>query len=218
MSSLHSRFAKLPFLAAVLLIPLLIGCSMTHFAFPPGHTMADFERDKGECFWTMESTIIPCMQRKGYRIVTETQASEINRAGQMVARGENKFDIAGFDMRTGELLLGKSEFMPGSTNASIDIETTKSNIRCSGIAELVKATAQGKGTMGKATLICKDGRSVKATFVYETRSSGWGIGVDNKGNGYRFLFGRLNLDHDHLRKEFEKMNREIKEKSKGIAL
>tara|TARA_Y100001934_G_scaffold71331_1_gene88648 strand:+ start:1988 stop:2587 length:600 start_codon:yes stop_codon:yes gene_type:complete len=189
---------------AVVLITFAQGCTQTHFKFPPGKTMADFEQAQREC---SSMPLIPCMQRRGYRVVSEEEAERIN---QVAAQG---LDVAGFNMTSGDIFLGKSVSTPGSRNASIEVETLGSNTKCSGYAELVKTTAQGKGSMGKLDLICKDGRTVTGTFVYETSLSGWGIGADSHGHEYRFKFVLLSLNPEKLRKDFQKM---IKDPQKSL--
>lgn len=199
----------------VLFAGMLIGCAQTYFAFPAGHTKADFDRDNEECFWTLENSKIPCMQRKGYRVVSEAQAKEINTRAQILANTKPYFDVAGFDVESGEIFVGKSDFVPGEMKSSITIEGLSSKVQCTGASQIVTLLSKVTGSIGKAILICRDGRTLSARFVYESSRSGWGVGKDDKGNEFRFLFGDLDLDVTALQRDFKKQIQDKKTKASG---
>jgi hypothetical protein len=200
---------------SALLLFLITGCGMTYWAFPPGKTQADFKVDELRCqsalrnlaVWNLES----CLANSGYRQISREEYAQIQvRAKQALEAALKPMDIAAYDVRTHEIFVGKSEpFLEkkpdGSftSRAAVSVEGLVSKTPCSGQAELVKATATGKGSFGSATLLCKDGRAIQAVFTYESARSGYGIGSDGDGNQYRFVFGDLNLDPGELEKKFQ---------------
>lgn len=94
------------------------------------------------------------------------------------------------NVKTGEVYHGKTTTIPGTLAASIEINSFKdTDLKCTGRAEIVKSTGVGKGSLGKARLLCTDARIVTAEFTYESYSSGFGIGVDTRKGVYRFVFG-----------------------------
>ena len=98
-------------------------------------------------------------------------------------------DIASKDDATGEIMTGHSYFEDGAIEA--DLELANNKLQCGGQAAITVFTRDGIGSLGEVFLICNDGRSITGTYTYETPRSGWGVGEDDRGDRYRFLFGDL---------------------------
>ena len=90
-----------------------------------------------------------------------------------------------------------------------------SKVQCTGASQIVTLLSKVTGSIGKAILICRDGRTLSARFVYESSRSGWGVGKDDKGNEFRFLFGDLDLDVTALQRDFKKQIQDKKTKASG---
>ena len=193
--------ARLKRVAILVTLLVLVACGQIYWAFPPGKMLADFERDQQACFWTM-GTMQQCMAAKDYRQISRDQY----RAMQAQALGAQSLtsDIVGYDVATGELYIGRAETAPGALTASIEIEGLDLDVSCVGSSEVTILNPLIKGSIASAVLVCRDGRTVTATFTYETALSGWGVGVDSDGHEYRFIFGDLDLNPDALREQFRK--------------
>ena len=64
--------------------------------------------------------------------------------------------------------------------------------------------------------MCDDGRVITAIFVYESRVSGFGTGVDIDGVKYKFIFGKFKVDEKILRETFKKRFKNKKVMPKGL--
>lgn len=204
-----------------LIAVLLFGCSPTYWAFPPGRSESDFKVDELRCQVAVKNLVawsIPsCLSGLGYRQISQDEFLQMQQqARQTLEAALKPMDIAAYDVRTQDIYVGKSETFFDkqasgnlSPRAAISVESLKSNTRCSGQADVIQPTAVGKGSFGSATLLCQDGRVIKAVFTYESARSGYGVGSDNAGNSYRFVFGDLNLDADELRKTFQELVRKF---------
>jgi hypothetical protein len=190
---------------------LLAGCIQAYWAFPPGKDLAAFRRDELQCNWGYVGLISTCLKNKGYQEISyEEFVQRQQKAQQDVKAAMKPIDVAAYEVGSHEIFVGKSESVvepkgDGTYNigAALRIEGLANNVYCSGQAELLKTTGISKGSIGSATLLCKDGRMIKAVFTYESPRSGYGSGTDSKGREYRFVFGDLNLNPEELRKMFE---------------
>jgi hypothetical protein len=183
----------------------------SYWAFPPGKDLTTFQRDELYCNTSYFGLVSTCLKNRGYEEISHEEfIQRQKRAQQELEAGLKPIDVAAYEVSSHEIFIGKSESFvetkgDGSSNvgAALRIEGVTSNVYCSGQAELVKATAIGRGSIGSATLLCKDGRVIKAVFTYESPRSGFGSGTDGSGSEYRFVFGDLDLNPEELRKSFE---------------
>ncbi len=190
----------------------LAACAQTYWAFPPGKTLVEFKADEHSCYigaWSMTD----CLNEKGYRQISQPEFIEMNQ--RALAEAGKPYDIVAYDVQTGKIFVGKSNPTPGSATASVEMMGIGSDVSCTGYAELTKLVPGGKGSLGKVELLCRDGRSIKAEFVYETVRSGFGRGVDSNKHAYRFIFGDLDVSPDSLRAQFKEMLKKERRKPKG---
>ena len=195
---------------------LFSGCGQTYWAFPPGKNLATFQADERHCNLTWVGLMASCLAHRGYtQISAEQHAAMQQKAQQEIEAGLKPMDVAAYELGTNEIFIGKSEpffeMKPdGSPNAKavIKMEGVVSNVYCTGQGEIVSPTGTGRGSFGSATLLCKDGRVIKALFTYETPRSGFGSGTDGAGGEFRFIFGDLNVNPVELRKLFKQARSE----------
>lgn len=200
---------KAPLLALILLAP---GCVQSYWAFPPGKNIATFKIDELSCHATHFGLLSTCLRNRGYQEITYEEFIERNKQAQRDLEASLKpVDIAAYDVNSNEIYIGKAQPLfetrpDGSVNAgtAITMEGVVSKVYCSGQGELPRTITFTKGSLGTATLICKDGRIIKSAFTYETQRSGYGSGTDGAAGVFRFIFGDLNLDVEELRKLFTK--------------
>lgn len=192
-------------------VAALLGCAeapeRSYWMFPAGKTAATFRADEASCM-EVGGFIPDCLKGKGYRQVTESEYRALQQraqARQQQAGSKVQLDIVAYDTRTGELYVGKSEFVPGSGTSAITIASLTTKEACSGTAEMVTRTTQVTGSIGKSLLLCRDGKTVTSMFVYDSPASGWGTGKDDRGNEYRLQFGSMNTSPDALRESFRKL-------------
>lgn len=200
-------------IGVILIISAFLGGCTTYWAFPPGKTKVDFDRDERNCFLTAFS-MTACLQAKGYRQITQEDYGRINQ--EALNALSKPFDIVAYDVRTGELFVGKSTPAPGSNTSSIEIKGITSDISCTGYAEVTKIVPGGKGSLGVGELLCRDGRKIISEFVYETLRAGYGRGADSMKNFYRFIFGDLDIDPDALRARFKELLKKEKQKKEKL--
>ena len=190
---------------------LLSGCVQSYWAFPPGKNLTTFKQDELYCHTAWIGLVSTCLKTRGYEEISYEEFIQRNkRAQEELEAGLKPMDVAAYEVTRNEVFIGKSEpFIETKSDGSstaravIHIEGVASNVYCSGQAEIIKATAIGKGSFGSATLLCKDGRVIKAVFTYESPRSGYGSGTDGSGSEYRFVFGDLDLNPEELRKVFK---------------
>lgn len=195
-------------LFSVILLP---GCIQSYWAFPPGKNLTTFKIDELYCNTSYFGLVSTCLKNRGYEEISYEAFIERNkRTQQELEAGLKPMDVAAYEVSSNEIFIGKSESFletkaDGSANvrAVIRMEGVSSNVYCSGQAEVIKATAIGRGSFGSATLLCKDGRVIKALFTYESPRSGYGSGNDGAGSEFRFVFGDLDLNPEELRKIFK---------------
>ena len=119
------------------------------------------------------------------------------------------------DQRTGDIFTGVAKTVLGSPNAALSLSGLRSDVSCKGNAKLDTVTSTAEGSTGSAKLLCNDGRVIKATFVYETPTSGFGVGYDLKGVPYRFIFGDFKIDEDVLLDAFKKRFKDLSPRLPG---
>lgn len=186
--------------ALVLVALLLVGCEPTYWAFPQGRTLADFQRADAYC-----GSEPRCLTAAGFRQVSQQEYVAIQQRTLAAQRAAMQpIDIVAYDVGSGDLFIGKSQPV-GGNRAQVTMEDPRSGNSCSGYAEATKLLPGIKGSLGMAELLCRDGRKLRAEFVYDTLTSGYGYGVDAGRRAYRFSFGAMNLDHEALRERFSQM-------------
>lgn len=176
-----------------------------YWAFPPGHSLADFRNDEAQCHAFRALTIESCLRGRGYRQIDSEAYRRIQK--QALDNASRPIDVVAYDISSGEIFIGKSSPAVGTLTAVVEVKSLATNKSCTGYTEVSKLVPGGKGSVGKFELLCRDGRNVIGDFVCDGPRSGYGRGVDSFQRGYLFKFGDLDMDEAALRKAFDEMKR-----------
>lgn len=99
-------------------------------------------------------------------------------------------DIIAQNLITGAVYWGTTTTIPGTTRAVVRMVPFGAvAAECRGQSAITSLMPGFTGSLGAVKLLCSDGRTVTGEFTYENPSRGYGVGQDDAGAKYRFIFG-----------------------------
>lgn len=163
----------------------------------------NFRADELACRRTLKFK--GCLRAKGYTHITQGEFVKI------LEKELAPVDIVARNVSTGHFYAGKAKRAPNGQSSSIEMTGLTSSQVCTGYSEITKLVTSGTGSLGKAELLCRDGRKIVADFVYQTLRSGYGRGIDTVKNVYQFMFGDFGIDPESLKKQFDAFFEKLKQ-------